>query len=148
MTTPTASVYDHYKAPGEEYTEGVYRVVGTGGGGVTLLRVGDPSGRRVNTGELVSVTHGELDGFEGAENPDGNRPLTETLASVPKTVYWSLWGFVVEAKSHPLPSSVALALVLTGYLGEGTVPAPDSALVALVLVGGFGLAYVGSGRLS
>lgn len=141
-------MYDHYRVRGADYTDGVYRVVGTDEDSVTLLRVGDPDGRRVNTGELLRVRRDELDGFEAAENPDGNRPFGEMLASVPRTAYWSVWAFAEELTSHPLPAAAALALLATGSFGDGTVPLPDAAFVVLAVAGGFGLAYVGSGRLS
>lgn len=115
---------------------------------VTLLRVGDARGRRVNTGEIVRVTHEELDGFEVAENPDGDFSLVGALVSAPETTCWSVLSFAKEVRSHPLPSVGALALVLTGYLGDGMVPLPDAALSVLFFVGVLGLAYVGSGRLS
>lgn len=146
MASP--SVYDHYRAPEPGYTDGIYRVVGTDDEGVTLLRVGDPNGRRVNTGELIRVTHDEVDGFEEAENPDRNRSLAGALVSAPKTACWSLWSFAEEVTAHPLPSVAAFALVLTGYLGDGAVPLPDAALSVLFFVGVLGLVYVGSGRLS
>lgn len=146
MTPP--SVYDHYRAPESGYTDGVYRVVGTDEETVTLLRVGDPDGRRVNTGELLRVTYDELDGFEGVENPDRNPSVAGAFASALKTAYWSVWSFAKEVTAHPLPSVAAFALLLTGYLGDGVVPLPDAALAVMSFAGVFCLAYVGGGRLS
>jgi hypothetical protein len=145
MTAP--SVYDHYRTTDGDYEDGIYRVVGTGNEKITLLRVGDADGRRVNTGELIAVSRNELDGFEKAENPDGNRSLSEKFLSVPETAYWSIRVFAGELVAHPLPASVALGLVLIGSLGDGIVPIPDIGLGALIFVGSLGLAYVGSGRM-
>jgi hypothetical protein len=145
MTAP--SVYDHYRTTDEGYEDGIYRVVGTDDETVTLLRVGDGNGRRVSTGELITVSQDELDGFEKAENPDGNRSFGEVITSIPETAYWSVRVFVKELAAHPLPATVALGLVLIGSLGEGIVPVPDIGLGALILVGSLGLAYIGSGRL-
>ena len=145
MTAP--SVYDHYRTTDADYEDGIYRVVGTGDEKVTLLRVGDSDGRRASTGELITVTQYELDGFELAENPDGNRSLSEVLLSVPETVYWSVRVFAEELVAHPLPAAVALGLVLIGSLGEGIVPVPEIGLGVLILAGSLFLAYVGSGRI-
>jgi len=145
MTSP--SVYDHYRMKDAGYTDGIYRVVGTDDETITLLRVGDTDRRRVSTGELITVSRNELDGFERAENPDGNRPLGEVVASVPETAYWSVRVFVGELVAHPLPAAVALGIVLIGSLGEGVVPIPDIGLGVLIIVGSLGLAYVGSGQL-
>jgi len=147
MAPPSVSVYDHYRASESAHTDGVYRVVGADDEGVTLLRVGDARGRRVNTGETVRVTHDELGGFEEAENP-GGFSLAGALVSAPGTAYWSVLSFAGEVRAHPLPSTVALALVLTGYLGDGAVPLPDAVLGVFAVAGVLGLAYVGSGRLS
>jgi hypothetical protein len=77
---PDPSPYDHYRPVDADYTEAVYRVVGTGvdegDGMVRLLEVADADGRRVTTGRLVVVPREDLAGFEPAENPDsGFRPL-------------------------------------------------------------------------
>ena len=145
MTTP--SVYDHYRTTDADYEDGVYRAVGTDDETVTLLRVGEPDGRRVNTGEVITVSRDELDGFESSENPDGNRPFGEILLSVPETAYWSVRAFTEELIARPLPAAAALGLVLAGALGEGIIPVPDIGLGVLILVGSLGLAYIGSGRL-
>lgn len=141
------SVYDHYRTTDDDYTDGIYRVVGIGDEDVMLLRVGEKEGRRINTGELITVTREELDGFERAENPDGNRPLSKVIFSVPETAYWSVRAFAGQLTAHPLSAAVALGLVLAGSFGEGVLPLPDVVLGALILVGSLGLAYVGSGRL-
>ncbi|WP_226005891.1 hypothetical protein [Natrinema salinisoli] len=63
---------DHCRPIAGDYPDGIYRVVGTGEDTVTLFRVGDAEGRRVNTGEIVTVRDREFEAFEPAENPDGN----------------------------------------------------------------------------
>lgn len=50
---PAPSPLDHVVPTDADYPDGVYRVVGTGDGPVTLLRVTDAAGRRAHTGELV-----------------------------------------------------------------------------------------------
>ncbi|WP_380674964.1 hypothetical protein [Salinigranum sp. GCM10025319] len=64
-----------------------------------------------------------------------------------ETAYWSGRAFVREVAAHPLPSAVALAFVVTGFVGDGVVPVSDTVLGASILVGSLALAYVGSGRL-
>lgn len=70
-----AEPYDHYRPATSEYPDGVYRVVGTDEGDVTLLRVA-ADGRRTNDGTVVSVTRETLRrSFVDADNPDsGLRP--------------------------------------------------------------------------
>ncbi|WP_313691488.1 hypothetical protein [Halorarum halobium] len=143
MTSP--AVYDHFRPADADHPDGVYRVVGAGERGVTLLRVGDARGRRVNTGELLRLD--ALDGFESAENPDGNRRAGDVVASTVKTAYWSVRAFVQQLVANPLPATAALAFVVVGAAGEGIVPLPDVAFGGLIVVGSLGLAYVGSGRL-
>lgn len=140
---PSLSVFDHVRPTDAVYPDGVYRVVGTSDEAATLLRVADADGRRTNTGEIIAVGSDELDGFDPAENPDGNRPLGSAVASTLETLYWSGRAFGRELAAHPLPTAGAAALVLVGYVG----PLPDVALGASVLVGILGLAYIGSGRL-
>ncbi|WP_254523410.1 hypothetical protein [Natrinema caseinilyticum] len=72
------SIRDHVRPIEADRPDGIYRVVGTSREAVTLLRVGDADGRRVSTGEIVTVSADDLEGFDRAENPDGNRPLTST----------------------------------------------------------------------
>lgn len=141
------SPYDHLRPTDEEYRTGVYRVVGTDDESVTLLRVGDGDGRRVNTGELVTVSAAELDGFEPAANPDGNRPLAAALVSIPESLYWSLRAFVGQLLGNPLGTFAAIALLTLGNAGGRFVDLPDSVSTALVIAGAVLLALVGSGRL-
>ena len=145
MNAPSA--YDHLRPTDDDPPDGTYRVVGTGDAGVTLLRVADADGRRVNSGELRAVGHDELDGFAPAENPDGNRPLGVAVASTLVMVYWSIRVFVQQLLVHPLAAAVALALLAAGNVGNSLLPMPDAASGVLLLVGRLGLAYVGSGRL-
>ena len=130
-----------------EYADGVYRVVGTDDGRVTLLRVADADGRRAHTGEVVRVDREALRGFEPAAEPAERRSLRTVGASALETAYWSGRAFVQEVAAHPLPSTVALALVVVGFAGDGVVPVPEVVLGTSILVGSLALAYVGSGRL-
>lgn len=139
MATP--SVYDHLRPVDADYPDGVYRVVGTDP--VVLLRVGDANGRRVTTGDVVTVDDGELAGFEPAANPDANRSLAARVASVPRTLYWSVRVFVSELAAHPIPAAVAVALVAVGEFA----PVSDGVAGGATFLGALVLAYVGSGRL-
>ena len=145
MTSP--SVYDHYRTTDSDYPDGIYRVVGAGEGEVTLLRVGDADGRRINTGDVIAVGGEDLADFDRAENPDGNRPLGAAVRSQVEVVYWSIRVFVQQLAAHPIPTAVAFLFVLGGYFGERIAPLPDAASGGLILVGSLGLALVGSGRL-
>ncbi|MFC6769633.1 hypothetical protein [Natrinema soli] len=141
------AVRDHVRPTDDDYPDGIYRVVGTNEGAVTLLRVGDADGRRVNTGEIVTVSDDDLEGFAPAENPDGNRPLGATVASNVKMGYWSLRAFGQQLVARPLPVAVAVVLVLVGFVGEGVAPVPEVVLTVAVIAGSLGLAFIGSGRL-
>lgn len=147
MAPTHPSVYEHYRATVTDYKDGTYRVVGVGDDTVTLLRVGNSDGRRINTGELITVSTDEIEEFERTDNPDGNRRLSNVLFSVPETAYWSVLAFVKELSSHPIQTSVAIALVLVGSLGESVLPLPEAVLSLLIIVGSLSLAYVGSGRM-
>ena len=68
MTDPRP--YDHVWASDDaSIPPGVYRVVGTGEE-IALLRVGDASGHRETTGDVVCVSRSTYETFEAAENPD------------------------------------------------------------------------------
>ncbi|QCS43374.1 hypothetical protein [Natrinema versiforme] len=140
-------MHDHLRPTDSDYPDGIYRVVGTSGKTATLLRVGDPDGRRVNTGELERVAEAELEVFEPAANPDGNRPFGAAVASRLEMGYWSLRAFGQQLVARPLPAAVAGLLVVVGVVGEQIDTFPEPALSALILVGALGLAVIGSGRL-
>ena len=141
------SVYDHFSPTDTDYPDGTYRVVGISGEGITLLRVADADGRRVNTGEIITVSYDDLDCFDSAENPDGNRSLGSALTSGVEMVYWSLRVFVQQLAAHPLLTVLAFAFISAGYFGEVITPLPEVVLDILTIVGALGLAYIGSGRL-
>lgn len=133
------SVSDHLRTDGTNGPPGTYRVVGTDGRRVTLLRVGDGEGRRVHTGEVVRVTRDDLDGFVPVEAPTAERSPTDPVS----IVYWSLRAFLAELAARPLASVVALGLVVAGSVGPVSSPLANG-----LLFGGAGLLwYVGSGRL-
>jgi hypothetical protein len=140
-------VYDHYRPIDDSLDDGVYRVVGGDASRVTLLRVGDAEGRRVTTGSVTRIDADRLAGFESVSNPDGNRPLAARLASLPATVYWSGRTFGGQLAAHPVPTVVALAVVLIGLVDDRVVTVPDTVSGLLILAGSLGLAYVGGGRL-
>lgn len=145
MASPTS--YDHVSLSETEYPDGIYRVVGTSDESVTLLRVGEPDGRRVNTGEVVTVDTEEFASLESAENPDGNRPLGEAVVSIFTTSYWSIWAFARNLVASPLPALVAITLLFVGVVGPGTGFGPEVVFSVLTIVGGLALALVGAGRV-
>jgi hypothetical protein len=61
---------DDARTDGDALAGGTYRVVGVGSEEVTLLRVADPGGRRVNAGELAAVSRTAYASLEPAANPD------------------------------------------------------------------------------
>lgn len=140
-----AAVGDHYRIgggdTGADLPAGVYRVVGTPGEDVTLLRVGDADGRRVHTGAVHRVAAAELAAAESAAPPkDG---IGTMLSAVATAAYWSSRVFVRELVGHPLATVAALSLVVAGRL----TALPAGVRTVLVVAGALGLAYVGSGRL-
>ncbi|MFB6091426.1 MAG: hypothetical protein ABEK02_00270 [Haloquadratum sp.] len=140
------AVGDHLRPENAPCPDGIYRVVGTGDE-VTLLRVADATGRRTHTGEVIAVAVAELDGFDRAPNPDGDRPPLATLASTLRMGYWSARAFVGELAANPLAATLAGALLGAGLFGEGVLPVSDLGHGVLILVGSLSLAYAGSGRL-
>ncbi|EMA55492.1 MULTISPECIES: hypothetical protein [Halococcus] len=145
MVSP--SVNDHVRSTDFDSPDGIYRVVGTVGESVTLLRVGTPDGRRVHTGEIITVSDDAFDEFEPVENPDGNRPFGAAIAAMLETSYWSVRVFARQLVVHPLPTVLAIVAIVAGALGEGAVSLPDVVFAGLLLAGSLGLAVVGSGRL-
>ncbi|WP_135366205.1 hypothetical protein [Halosimplex halophilum] len=155
MTGRDPSVYDHVRVPGgsgasvsddadTDLAPGVYRVVGTADSSVTLLRVGDADGHRVNTGEVATVDRDALTGFEPADNPDGNRPLGEKARRFAESVVWNLRAFVAGLLARPALAVVALALVVVGHQGHRVLSVPESWLTAVYFLGVFAVVYLGA----
>ncbi|WP_436925792.1 hypothetical protein [Halosimplex amylolyticum] len=139
------AVYDHVRPEDDESVErAVYRVVGTADESATLLRVGDADGRRVNTGELVTVDRDALDGFERADNPDGNRPAGETVAGFLRDFRWQIRMFAAGLRARPVASLAAIALVVVGHQGHRVLSVPESWLTAVYFLGVFGVVYLGA----
>ena len=146
MTAPPDR-YDHLRPSDAADFDGVYRVVGTTDERVVLLCVGDADGRRVHTGNLRVVARDELDGFERASNPDGNRPLGSAAASGVSTVHWSLRSFGRRLAARPEQTTLAAAVVLVGLFGGRVGLLPDVVAGVLTVAGSLALASVWSGRL-
>ncbi|WP_222919541.1 hypothetical protein [Natrinema sp. SYSU A 869] len=146
MTSP--SIRDHLRPTDSDYPDGIYRVVGTGDDTITLLQVGDADGRRVTTGEIVTVDDAELEAFEPAKNPDGNRRLGASVISSLEILYWRFRAFGQQLAAHPFPTAVAAALVAMGYAGDSIGPLSETAASVALFAGVVSLAYVGSGYLS
>lgn len=145
-----SSMYDHVRLIDAGHPDGIYRVVGTNGETVILLRVSDADGRRVHTGEVVSVPSEKLDAFEPADNPDGTHTATvqASLLSALEITYWSVWAFGRQLAAHPIATALTLGLALAGVFGNQIMPLPDAVSPVLLFGGSLGLAYVGSGRFS
>jgi hypothetical protein len=140
-------VYDHVRLTVTDHPDGVYRVVGTTDETVTLLRVGDPDGRRIHTGEVSAVDRAALDDAEPADNPDDSWAITPFLTGLPKSIYWQLRTFVLTLAANPIPTAIALALLVIGSLEDPGIALPEPLSTAFVFAGAFGLVYVGGGRL-
>jgi len=148
------AVYDHLRAADGAATAGtdidaalvpgVYRVVGLDERTVTLLRVGDADGRRVNVGEVGVVDRDALASFEPADNPDGNRPLGEKARRFAETLVWNLRAFVAGLRAHPVLAVAALALVVVGHQGHRVLTVPGSWLTAVYFLGVLGVVYLGT----
>jgi len=142
MSSP--AVYDHVFPPDDAgCPPGVYRVVGVTDGSVTLLRVADGDGRRVATGETLTVERDAFAAFTPAPNPDGSR----SFEAVADAGYWSVRAFVRQLRARPLRSGPAIAAVLFGVGGDRFLDLPAPAFTVLVLAGSLALAALGSGRL-
>lgn len=140
--------YEHFRPEESDVPDGIYRVVGRDDRTVTLLRVADADERRAHTGETVTVTLEEFDGFGPAENPDGDRPYEGVLVSNLEMRYWSARAFVQQLAVNPRLSAVALTLVFAGVFGDRVLSLPDFVFSGLILLGSLSLAYIGGGRLS
>ncbi len=136
-------VGDHLRPADADLPAGAYRVVGTPGDDVTLLRVGDADGRRVHTGEVRRVPRGRLDGFEPAENPDGNRSIASAAAARLEGFAWEIRVIGQAMRAHPLQGAAVVALLLVGVFGDGRLPGPEWLFTAAGVAGGLGIAYLG-----
>ncbi|WP_121820484.1 hypothetical protein [Halostella salina] len=89
-----ADAGDHYRATGDDYPSGVYRVVGTLDD-VTLLRVADADGRREHTGEIRRVPPSVLaEAFEPAEDPDTGFSPVRAVRNALQGLYWQFRRFL------------------------------------------------------
>lgn len=143
----SVSVSDLLAVDGADYPGGTYRVVGTDDDTVTALRIGGVDGRRIHTGEVVTIDRDELDGFAPADPPDSSRSLADSVASVPATAYWSVRALASQLRDRPVPGGLAVTLFVAGAIGGPVLPVSELVLDAMVLVGGLGLAAIGSGRM-
>ena len=146
MADDGVAVGDHVQPtePGRDsrLPDGVYRVVGTDDDSVTLLVVGDAAGRRVHTGEVVTVARGDLYTFESAENPDANRSLITRVISQLTGLRWSLWLLWRSIRTRPIPGTAAITLLFVGAFGEGILPVSETVLTGLFLLGMLLLVYL------
>lgn len=73
--------YEHFRTTETaDVDAGIYRVVGTSDGEVTLLRLTDGDGVRRRTGDLVRLPVADLEAdFEAAADPDGGFSPTSFL---------------------------------------------------------------------
>lgn len=144
------TVYDHLQptsaddAARPRADPGVYRVVGTDESSVTLLRVGDADGFRVNTGHVVTVDRTALTTFDSAENPDGTRPLSGKARGFVTSLVWNLRAFVAGLRDRPFAALVAIALVVVGHQGHRLLVIPKRWLTAVYFLGVLGVVYLGS----
>ncbi|WP_225335671.1 hypothetical protein [Halomicrobium urmianum] len=136
-------VGDHLRPVDVDLPAGVYRVVGTPGDDITLLRVGDAEGQRVYTGDVRRVPRERLDGFDAAENPDENRSVASAAASRLEGFAWEVRMIGQAMRANPLRGAVVVTLVLVGVFGEGRLPGPEWLFAAMGVAGGLGVAYVG-----
>jgi len=149
MTDDDIAVSDHLRPSGggeagPPVEPGVYRVVGVGDSSVTLLRVGDADGYRVNTGEVTAVERDSLAAFDPADSPDGNRPLGEKLRRAAGTLGWNVRAFVAGLVARPLLAALAVALVVVGHQGHRVLSVPESWLTAVYFLGVLGVVYLGA----
>lgn len=138
-----SEVGDHLRPVDADLPAGAYRVVGTPGDDVTLLRVGDAEGRRVHTGDVRRAPRDRLDGFEPAENPDRNRSVAAATVSRLEGFVWEGRMIGQAMRARPLQGAVVVTLVLVGVFGEGYLPGPGWLFTAMGVAGGLGIAYMG-----
>lgn len=86
------AVGDHYRAgTGTDLAPGVYRVVGTREGEVTLLRVADADGRRVHSGTVSYVPVGVVaSALDPADDPDAGFSPLDAVAGLLDGMVWEL----------------------------------------------------------
>jgi hypothetical protein len=99
---PPTAPYSHVRPSDDvDVDPGVYRVVGTTEGRVTLLRVTDADGRRMHAGTVVRVDASTVAGsFEPAPNPDSGFSPTRLLRSMGQSLYWQARSLVRLVRSQ------------------------------------------------
>ena len=117
--TDDPAQYDHVRATDASIPDGTYRVVGVTDG-VTLLRVGNATGKRVHDGRVFTVTRADYSAFPAAPNPDEESLLRR-------------WGLVALAAALFLASLSPAATEATG-ISPSTLRNAVVALVAVDLV--------------
>ena len=142
-----AAIYDHVELRDSDYPAGVYRVVGTADGMVTLLHIADSDGRRIHTGRTVSVSHDACDELPPASNPDGGGSITDVLVSLPATGYWALRGSARQLAASPVRTLLAVAAVVVSAAGPRALSVSPLVLDGLLLGGILALVVIGEGRV-
>ncbi|RNJ26602.1 hypothetical protein [Halosegnis longus] len=145
VTEPT--VGDHLATDHRDYRSGVYRVVGVGDRQVTLLVVGDEEGKRLHTGEVVSVPRSALDDFAAVEPPTRRQSLRESIQAGRSIGYWSLRSNARQLRARPTQTAVVALLLGGGLLLDVLNLAPETVTAALVVAGSLLFVFVATGRL-
>ncbi len=138
---------DHVATEHPDHRSGVYRVVGVGDRQVTLLLVGDEEGKRIHTGDVVSVALSEFDGFESVEPPTRRQSLRESIRAGRAIGYWSLRANTRQLRARPAQTALVALLLGGGLLSDVLNLAPEPVSTALVVAGSLLFVLVVTGRL-
>lgn len=139
---PTPTVYDHLRPTSDAVPDGIYRVVGTDEETITLLRVADVDRTRRSTGTIVQVGRPDLDGFEPAANPDGNRPPAARLRSALAMPRWAGRAYLDVIRDHPIRGGGSAVVFVLGLLGGLFDLLPGLVGPLLVVGGGLGFLWM------
>lgn len=139
---PRPTVYDHLRPTSDTVPDGIYRVVGTDQETLTLLRVADADGIRRSTGTLLQVDRADIEDFEAADNPDGNRPPSARLRSALTMPRWVGRAYLDVISDHPIRGGGTALVFVVGLVGGFLDLLPGLSGLVLVVAGGLGFLWV------
>lgn len=136
------SVGDHLVSGDDDAGNAVFRVVGRSADSVTLLRITDETGRRRHTGDTVTVSGEQFDGFDTTTDPDDDVSISRRLHTLGVGLWWSGRLIVETMWRRPLVSGLLVVLIVVGLAWTPSLPGPDYVSAVAIVLGLLGLGFL------